>query len=204
MADRIPNATLFELPGSDNLPFFEAADATVAETQRFLTGAHPAPEEDRVLATILFTDIVGSTERAAATGDERWRALLDRHDAAARSQVESHRGRLVKTTGDGILAIFDGPARALRCAVALREEMAGLGVEIRAGLHTGEVELRGDDVGGIAVHIASRVSSNAAAGEILVSRTVTDLVTGSGIEFADRGDYTLKGVPGEWQLLAAR
>jgi class 3 adenylate cyclase/pimeloyl-ACP methyl ester carboxylesterase len=203
MAERIPNATLFELPGSDHLPFFEGADATLAEMQRFLTGEHPVPEENRVLATILFTDIVGSTERAAATGDEGWKALLDEHDAAARSQVESHRGRLVKTTGDGILAIFDGPARALRCAVALREEMAGLGIEIRAGLHTGEVELRGDDVGGIAVHIASRVSSNARAGEILVSRTVTDLVTGSGMEFEDRGSHQLKGVPGEWQLFAA-
>jgi class 3 adenylate cyclase/pimeloyl-ACP methyl ester carboxylesterase len=204
MAERIPDATLFEVAGGDHLPFFGGAEAILAETQRFLTGAHPLPEEDRVLATILFTDIVGSTERAAAVGDERWKALLDQHDDAARSQVESHRGRLVKTTGDGILAIFDGPARALRCAVSLREQMAGLGIEIRAGLHTGEVEIRGDDVGGIAVHIASRVSSKAVAGEILVSRTVTYLVTGSGMEFADRGGHQLKGVPGDWQLFAAR
>ena len=202
MADRIPNATLVELPGSDHLPFFEEADATLAETQRFLTGAHAVPEEDRVLATILFTDIVGSTALAADAGDQRWGALLDRHDAAARSNVELHRGRLVKSTGDGILAIFDGPARALRCAVALRDELAGLGLEIRAGLHTGEVELRNNDIGGISVHIAARVSSNAGAGEILVSRTVADLLIGSGIEFADRGSHELKGVPGTWQLLA--
>jgi class 3 adenylate cyclase/pimeloyl-ACP methyl ester carboxylesterase len=205
MAERIRGATLFELPGSDHLPFFEGADATLAEVQRFLTGErHPILREDRVLATILFTDIVGSTQRAASMGDERWRALLDEHDSVARSQVEAHRGRLVRTTGDGILALFDGPARALRCAFALREEMAELGLDIRAGLHTGEVEIRGEDIGGIAVHIASRVSSNAGAGEVLVSRTVTDLVTGSGMEFEERGSHELKGVPGQWQLFAAR
>jgi class 3 adenylate cyclase len=155
-----------------------------------------------VLATVLFTDIVGSSQRAAEMGDERWRTLLDAHDAVVRSQLERFRGREVKTTGDGFLATFDGPARAIRCAVDLVAALHPLGIEIRAGLHTGEVELRGNDIGGIAVHTAQRVQASAKPGQVLVSRTVTDLVAGSGISFEDRGDHTLKGIPGSWRLFA--
>jgi class 3 adenylate cyclase len=160
-------------------------------------------EPDRVLATVLFTDIVGSTERAGALGDDRWRRLLDAHDELAAREVARHRGRLVKTTGDGMLATFDGPARAIRCALSLaRRVPAELNVDIRAGLHTGEIEVRGEDIGGIAVHLASRVQGEAAPGEVLVSRTVTDLVAGSGNTFAPRGEHALKGVPGTWALFA--
>ena len=162
-----------------------------------------APQARRLLATVLFTDIVGSTQRAQAAGDQRWWELLDAHDEAARRQVEQEGGRWIKSTGDGVLAVFDGPGRAIRCAVALRKELAGIGVEIRAGIHTGELDLRDDDVGGIAVHIAARIMAAAGAGEILVSRTVRDLVTGSGIALEDRGTHTLKGLSDPWQLFAA-
>jgi class 3 adenylate cyclase len=157
----------------------------------------------RLLATVLFTDIVGSTERAQATGDRRWRELLDAHDEAARRLVAQEGGRRIKSTGDGVLAVFDGPGRAIRCAVALRKELEGLGIEIRAGIHTGELDVTDDDVGGIAVHIAARIMATAGPGEILVSRTVRDLVTGSGIALEDRGTHTLKGLSDPWQLFAA-
>jgi class 3 adenylate cyclase len=172
--------------------------------EEFLTGVRHANEPDRVLATVLFTDIVGSTERASALGDHAWRQLLDAHDATVRTHLERHRGKEVKATGDGFLATFDGPARAIRCAVELAIALRPAGIEIRAGLHTGEIEVRGDDVGGIAVHTAARVQSEARPGEVLVSRTVTDLVAGSGIRFVDRGSHVLKGVPGEWQLFAVQ
>jgi class 3 adenylate cyclase len=162
-----------------------------------------ATGSQRLLATVLFTDIVGSTERARAVGDQRWRELLDRHDQAARRLVERHGGRLVKSTGDGILAVFDGPGRGIRCALALREELRDSGIEIRAGLHTGEVDLRGDDVGGIAVHLAARIMAAAGPGEVLVSRTVQDLVAGSDITLEDRGTHILKGLDHQWQLFAA-
>jgi class 3 adenylate cyclase len=162
-----------------------------------------ATGSQRLLATVLFTDIVGSTERARAVGDQRWRELLDRHDQAARRLVERHGGRLIKTTGDGILAVFDGPGRAIRCALALREELRDSGIEVRAGLHTGEVDLRGEDVGGIAVHLAARIMAAAGPGEVLVSRTVQDLVAGSGITLENRGTHTLKGLGDSWQLFAA-
>ena len=162
----------------------------------------PAGQAQRLLATVLFTDIVGSTQRAQAAGDQRWRELLDAHDEAARRLVGGEGGRLVKSTGDGVLAVFDGPGRAIRCALALREELRGLGVEIRAGLHTGELDLRDDDVGGIAVHIAARIMAAAGPGEVLVSRTVRDLVAGSGIALEDRGTHALKGLSDPWQLFA--
>jgi class 3 adenylate cyclase len=163
----------------------------------------PDSRSRRVLATVLFTDIVGSTERARALGDQRWRELLDRHDSAARRLVEQEGGRLVKSTGDGILAVFDGPGRAIRCALALRAELHGSGIQIRAGLHTGELDLRDDDVGGIAVHLAARIVAAAGPDEVLVSRTVHDLVAGSGLELEDRGLHTLKGMAEVWQLFAA-
>jgi class 3 adenylate cyclase len=162
------------------------------------------PEPDRVLASILFTDIVDSTRRAAELGDRSWRLLLNRHDALSERQVERYGGRLVKTTGDGVLAVFDGPARSVRCARAISDGAQALGLEVRAGVHTGEVELRGDDIAGLGVNIAARVESLAQPGEVLVSRTVTDLVAGSGLDFADRGEHDLKGVPGRWRLFAAR
>jgi class 3 adenylate cyclase len=167
-----------------------------------MTGERHEPEGDRVLATVLFTDIVGSTRLAAELGDRRWREVLDRHDTVARQAVEQFRGRVVKTIGDGLLATFDGPARGIRGACAIRDGLSGLDVELRAGLHTGEVEMMGEDLGGIAVHIAQRVSGLAQAGDVLVSRTVVDLVAGSGIGFEDRGDHELKGVPGAWRVFA--
>jgi DNA-binding NarL/FixJ family response regulator len=169
-------------------------------------GGEPAlprgSDSDRVLATVMFSDIVSSTERAAEIGDRRWRDLLDRHDALIRRELERHGGREVKTTGDGFLALFDAPARAIRCAVAIRRALRNDGLNVRVGLHSGEVELRGDDVGGIAVHLGARVAAIAAAGEVVVSSTVKDLVAGSGIEFADRGEHALKGVPDRWRLFA--
>src|SRR5262245_12247646 len=175
----------------------------LGEIEEFLTGGRPVPEIDRVLATVLFTDIVGSTERASELGDRAWRALLDTHNEIVRRELERHRGREVKTVGDGFLATFDGPARAIRCASALKDELRPLGISIRAGLHTGECELMGeDDVGGIAVHIGARVAAEARPDEVLVSSTVKDLVAGSGIRFADRGLRALKGVPGEWRIFA--
>jgi class 3 adenylate cyclase len=203
LAEHIPDARLVVLEGQDHAPFAGDSDRIVAEIERFLTGeSHDRAADDRLLATILFTDIVESTGRASALGDAKWRGLLDEHDATVDVELTRHRGRKVKTTGDGVLALFDGPARAVRCGEALRDGLRGLGIEIRAGLHTGEVEVRGDDVGGIAVHIAARVLGLASPGEVLVSRTVTDLVAGSGIGFTDRGEHPLKGVTGSWQLFA--
>jgi pimeloyl-ACP methyl ester carboxylesterase len=202
MAARIPGARLVELPGSDHLVWTDNADRLLDEVEEFLTGARPVRDPDRVLATVLFTDIVRSTERAAAMGDQGWRMLLLRHDAAVREEIDRHRGRAIKSTGDGFLATFDGPARGIRCAAAIRRVVREMGLEIRAGLHTGECEVLGDDLGGVALHIAARVMAHAAPGEILVSGTVRDLVSGSGIAFADRGRHTLKGVPGEWALLS--
>ncbi|MGH2785705.1 MAG: adenylate/guanylate cyclase domain-containing protein, partial [Actinomycetota bacterium] len=168
----------------------------------FLTGHQAEVADDRVLATVLFTDIVDSTLRAAEMGDRDWRVLLDAHDAVIRSQLARFRGREVSTAGDSFLATFDGPQRAIRCAIAIREAVRGLGIEVRAGLHTGECEVRGDDVGGIAVHIGARVSALSGPNEILVSGTLRDLVVGSGLVFEDRGSHELKGVPGEWRLYA--
>ncbi|MGN6665174.1 MAG: adenylate/guanylate cyclase domain-containing protein [Solirubrobacterales bacterium] len=203
LAEKIPSARYVELEGDDHLWVFGDQDAILDEVEEFLVGSRGAAEAERALATVLFTDIVGSTERAAQLGDRRWRQLLERHDAVVRRQLALHRGREVKTMGDGFLATFDGPARAIRCAAALREEVASLGVEVRAGIHTGEVELIGDDVGGMAVNIGARIGDLAGAGEVLVSSTVRELVVGSGLEFADRGVKRLKGAPGEWRLFAA-
>jgi class 3 adenylate cyclase len=202
MAGRIPGARHVELPGRDSLVIFDEEDRALDEIEEFLTGARHDREPDRVLATVLFTDIVGSTHRAAELGDARWRELLGRHDELIRSELDRYRGRWVKSTGDGVLATFDGPARAIRCAQSIGRAVAGLGFEIRAGLHTGELEMLSDDVGGLAVHIAARVSEAAGPGELLVSSTVKDLVVGSGIEFDDRGVQDLRGVPGEWRVLA--
>ncbi len=204
LAEHIRDARFVELPGEDTSFFAGDQDALLDEIEGFLTGTRGAREYDRVLATVLFTDIVNSTERAAELGDRRWHDVLDSHDRIAAEQIESHRGRLIKTTGDGVLATFDGPARAIRCAGSIATAFRPLGIDIRAGLHTGEVELRGEDVGGIAVHLASRVMGEAGPGELVVSSTVKDLVIGSGIEFDDRGDHELKGVPGEWRLYAVR
>jgi class 3 adenylate cyclase len=202
-AGRIPGARLVELPGGDNLTFVGDSEAVAAEIEEFLTGSRTPPMPDRVLATILFTDIAGSTERAAEVGDRRWRELLGRHDALARAQLERYRGREVKMTGDGLLATFDGPARAVTCAGAIGREVRALGLEVRAGVHTGEVELRDGDIGGIAVHIASRVMGLARPNEVLVSNTVKDLVAGAEIRFEDRSVHSLRGVPGQWQLFGA-
>jgi class 3 adenylate cyclase len=202
LAEHIPGAKLIELPGVEGPLVWEMPELTLDRVQEFLTGVGRVAEPTRVLSTVLFTDIVGSTERAAALGDRRWREVLNVHDELARRLVEEFGGRLVKTTGDGILATFDGPGRAIRCAAALRDELAGVGVRIRAGLHTGEVELRDEDVGGIAVHIAARVMAAAAPGETLTSRTVQDLVVGSDIVLVDRGAHPLKGIAGPWQLYA--
>jgi class 3 adenylate cyclase/pimeloyl-ACP methyl ester carboxylesterase len=202
MAERIPGARFVELPGDAHLPFFGDQDTIVELTQEFLTGAAPVIDPDRVLATVLFTDIVDSTRRAAELGDRRWHHLLDDHQEVVRRHLARFGGREVKTTGDGFLAAFDGPAKAIRAADAIRAGLAELGLEIRVGLHTGEVELFDDDIGGIAVHIAARVMAAAGAGEIVCSRTVKDLVAGAGYAFADRGTRTLKGVPDSWQLYA--
>ena len=203
LARHIPGARLVEFPGSDHLPWVGDQDAILDEIQEFLTGVRPAADIDRVLATVLFTDIVGSTETAARLGDRAWRVLLDQHHAMARKELARFRGQEVNTTGDGFFATFDGPARAIRCAFAIRDGARALGLATRAGLHTGEIEQSAADVGGIAVHIGARVAAAASADETLVSSTVKDLVVGSGIAFADRGGHTLKGVPGEWRLYAA-
>jgi class 3 adenylate cyclase len=202
LVDNIDGAKYLEFPGSDIWCCTQNADEILAEIEEFVTGAPPAIEADRVLATVLFTDIVGSTTRAADLGDKRWKELLDRHDDITRAQVERFGGRVVKTTGDGALATFDSPGRAIRCSSELGTMLRGVGINIRAGLHTGEVERRGDDVGGIAVHICARVMGEAGSGEVLCSSTVRDLVVGSGIEFSERGARVLKGVPGEWRLFA--
>ncbi|MEX2447353.1 MAG: adenylate/guanylate cyclase domain-containing protein [Solirubrobacterales bacterium] len=203
MAERIPDARLVELPGDYHIPWLGDHSPLLDEVERFLTGARQSRDPDRVLATVLFTDIVGSTEKASELGDRRWRELLEAHDTGARRQVETHGGRVVKGLGDGHLATFDGPARAIRCARTLVEDAGSLGLEVRAGVHTGECELlEGDDMGGMAVHIGARVAAIAAPGEVLVSRAVRDLVVGSGIDFEERGAHELKGVPGSWDLLA--
>lgn len=203
VADHIDGARLVELPGTDHFWWTEGINQILDEVEEFLTGARSVHEPDRVLASVLFTDIVDSTRQAAELGDRAWRLLLDRHDALAERQVARHGGRLVKTTGDGILATFDGPARSVRCAQAISDGAQALGIDVRAGVHTGEVELRGDDIAGLGVNIAARIEALARPGEVLVSRTVTDLVVGSGIEFDNRGDHDLKGVPGRWQVFAA-
>jgi len=204
LAQHIPGARYIELPGKDHPPWIGDNAMEIADSiQEFLTGARAPVPVDRVLSTVLFTDIVGSTEKAAALGDRRWRELLDTHHATIRRNLARFRGNEVKSTGDGILATFDGPARGVRCACAITEEIRPLGIEVRAGLHTGECEMMDDDdVGGIAVHIGARVAALAGAGEVLVSSTVKDLVAGSGLRFADRGSRSLKGVPGEWHIFA--
>ena len=204
LATRIGGAKLVELDGDHDVPFSGDNEDLIDEVQEFLTGARPAPLLDRVLATVLFTDIVGSTRHATTVGDSRWRELLNQYDELVKRQLNRFRGRHIKGTGDGTLATFDGPARAVECARAISDSVKALGVEVRAGLHTGEIEARGDDVAGVAVHVAARVSELAKGGEILVSRTVTDLVVGSGIDFDDRGEQELRGVPGTWKLLAVR
>jgi class 3 adenylate cyclase len=202
LAAGIPGAKLVELPGNDHVMLVADPDQIVDQVEEFLTGHRSEREPDRMLATVMFTDIVDSTAKAADLGDSRWRELIERHDQLMRRQLERHRGREVKTMGDGFLATFDGPARAIRCACSATEAMSEIGIEIRAGLHTGECEMMNGDIGGIAVNIGARVGAAAGPGEVLVSRTVSDLVAGSGIEFADRGLHSLKGVPGEWQLYA--
>jgi class 3 adenylate cyclase len=202
IAEHIPDAKYVELPGRNWYHIVEPWRASFHEIAEFVTGHQADVADDRVLATVLFTDIVDSTRRAAEIGDRDWRALLDAHDAIVRAQLARFRGREVSTAGDGFLAIFDGPQRAIRCAMAIRDAVQALGIQVRAGLHTGECEVRGDDIGGIAVHIGARVSAFAGANEVLVSSTLRDLVIGSGLEFEDRGTHELKGVPGEWHLFA--
>jgi pimeloyl-ACP methyl ester carboxylesterase len=204
LASQIPGARYVELPGIDHLPWAGDSESVLGEIEEFLTGERSVPEPDRVLATVMFTDIVGSTERAAELGDAGWRELLSAHQAAVRRELGRFRGREVKTLGDGCLATFDGPARAIRCGQAIAAAGRSSGLEVRIGLHSGEVEVMGEDVGGIAVHIAARVGALAGAGEVLVSSTVKDLVAGSGIAFADRGTQELKGISDEWRLFAAR
>jgi class 3 adenylate cyclase len=202
LAEHIAGAELVELPGDDSVLPWQAADIALDHIEAFLANLRRPSAPTRVLATVLFTDIVGSTERAGRLGDRRWRELLDVHEELARRVVEEFQGQLVKTTGDGILATFDGPGRGIRCAAALRDELRGIGLQIRAGLYTGEVELRDGDVGGIAVHLAARVMAAAESGEILTSRTVRDLVVGANITVEDRGPHALKGIEGTWQLFA--
>jgi class 3 adenylate cyclase len=202
LAEHILAARYVAVPGEDHVCFAGETEGMLGEIEEFLTGARATPDAERVLATILFTDIVGSTQLAAEVGDRRWHELLDSHDRAAGSQVERFGGHSVKTTGDGVLATFESPARAIQCGLAICSSTHELGMEVRVGVHTGEVERRGDDVAGIAVNIAARVESCAEPGRVWVSRTVTDLVVGSGLRFADQGEHTLKGVPGTWQLFA--
>ncbi|MEX2458577.1 MAG: adenylate/guanylate cyclase domain-containing protein [Actinomycetota bacterium] len=204
LADHIAGARYLAVPSDSHAPWADAgADVLLDGIEEFLTGTRTTETADRMLTTVAFTDIVRSTERASELGDRRWRELLELHESVSRREIEAARGRLVKSTGDGLLATFDGPARAIRCVTALGELLRPLGLEIRAGLHTGEVELLGEDVGGIAVHIAARVGGLASPGEVLVSSTVKDLVAGSGIAFEDRGLHELKGIAEEWRLFAA-
>jgi class 3 adenylate cyclase len=202
IAEQIPNAKHVELPGRNTYHFVEPWRDSFQVIAEFLTGHQAEVPDDRVLATVLFTDIVDSTRRAAEMGDRDWHALLDAHDAIVRAQLARFRGREVNTSGDGFLAVFDGPQRAIRCAMAIRDAVQALGIEVRAGLHTGECEVRGEDIGGIAVHIGARISALAEANDVLVSSTLRDLVIGSGLEFEERGLHALKGVPGQWHLFA--
>jgi class 3 adenylate cyclase/pimeloyl-ACP methyl ester carboxylesterase len=204
LAEHIDGARYLEVPGVDHLPWLGDGEPVVAAIEEFVTGTRSDVDipDDTVLATVLFTDIVGSTEQAAKLGDRRWRQVLDAHDEVARREVERHRGRVVQTTGDGILASFDGPARGIRCARAITSAAGPLGLRVRSGLHTGECEVRGDDLAGLTVHIGSRVAALADAGEVLVTSTVRDLVIGADFEFRDRGEQLLKGVPGMWRVLA--
>jgi class 3 adenylate cyclase len=200
LADRIAGARFVELPGIDSYPWAGDQEPLLAEVEAFVTGSRPAEASDRVLASVLFTDIVGSTEKASQLGDAGWKELLARHHGAVRVELERYRGREVETAGDGFLATFDGPARAVRCARAIADAVRPLGLEIRAGVHTGEIELDGEGVRGIAVHIGARVGALAGPGEVLVSQTVKDLVAGSGLVFEDAGEHELKGVPDRWRL----
>jgi len=202
LAERIPHATFVELAGDDHLPWIGDSDRVLGEIEHFLTGERSKPDVDRVLATILFTDIVGSTQRLAGLGDTIWKETLAAHDERAKTEIARHHGTYVNSTGDGLVARFDGPARAVRCAFAIGAAVRALGLEIRAGCHTGEVELSGTEVRGLAVHIAARVAALAGPGQVLVSSTVKDLVAGSGLGFVDTGPHTLKGVEGEWRLYA--
>ena len=202
IASKIPDAKLVELPGTDHYIWEQNADQVVDEIEEFVTGVRRDHDPLRTVKMVMFTDIVGSTARAAEAGDQQWRQLLDRHEIIARRQTDRFGGELVKSTGDGMLATFDSPARAIRCAIALREAVRGLDLVLRIGIHAGEVELRGNDIGGIAVHVASRVQSVAEPGEILLSRTIADLIAGSDVQLLDRGEHELKGVPGSWRLFA--
>ncbi len=204
MAERIPGAKLVELTGDDHLLFLGDTEAPLVEIEEFLTGVRPPAAHDTTLATIMFVDIASSTEKAAALGDARWRDLLGVFHQAVRQELERYRGRLIDTAGDGVFASFDGPARAIRCACAIRDRAATLGVAVRAGLHTGECQIVGDKLAGVAVHIGARVAACAQPGEVVVSSTAKDLVAGAGMRFADRGAHTLKGVPGEWRLFAVQ
>jgi pimeloyl-ACP methyl ester carboxylesterase len=204
LAENIPGARYVEVPGREHLAYLGNQDAVIDEIEEFLTGIRRGPEPGRVLATLLFTDVVGSTERAANLGDTKWRDLLETHNAVVRKEIDRFRGREVSTSGDGFFATFDGPARGAHCALAVLDSLRSLGLEIRAGLHTGEIELVADDLRGIAVHVAARIASAAAAGEVLVSSTVRDLVAGSGLRFEDRGPHRLKGVPNQWRLYAVK
>ena len=201
LAEHIDGARYVELDTADHVPWASGADIT-GEIEEFLTGTRQMAPSDRLLATVLFSDIVGSTEQATALGDKAWTARLEQHDRAVDRQLARFGGHLVKRTGDGVLATFDGPARAVQCAVAIRDALRQLGIDVRVGVHTGEIERRGDDVAGIAVHLAQRVQAQAQGGEVLVSRTVVDLVVGSDLRFVDRGEYELKGLPGRWRLFA--
>ncbi len=204
MAQRIPGATFIELQGIDHVPWLSDSENITGHIEEFLTGMRHHDVDDRILATVLFTDIAGATETAARLGDKRWRELLAQHHVAVRHELQRFRGREVDTAGDGFFATFDGPARAVRCACAVSDAMRPLGIELRAGVHTGECEVMGDKVGGIAVHIGARITACAEAGEVLVSRTVKDLVSGSGLAFNERGEESLKGVPGRWMLFAVQ
>jgi len=204
VAECIPGARFVEVPGTDHLLYTQGADRVVDEVEEFITGTRSVRTPDRVLATVLFTDIVDSTAHAARLGDRAWREVLDRHDRLVREEVERYQGHVVNTTGDGVLATFDGPARAIESASKILRDVQALGLELRAGLHSGECERRNGGVGGMAVHIGARVAGRAQAGEVLVSSTVKDLVVGSGIEFEDRGQAELKGVPGEWHLYSVK
>ncbi len=202
LAQQIPGAKFVELAGDDHLPWVGATDTILAEMEEFLTGVRPSPPSDRVLATVMFTDIVGSTMKASELRDREWRRLLQQHNEMVQREIIRFRGTVVKGTGDGFLATFDGPSRAIFCAREIRDGVQSLGIQVRTGLHTGECELMGDDVGGVAVHTASRVLAEAGPDEILVSNTVKDLVAGSGMVFADRGVHKLKGLEGDWRLFA--